>query len=315
MSPRVSATAAAATATARAAVLLALASAVLVFSCRLERPDPASQAAAILHKHPSDFLDQLASLDALAAREAAFLHPDSFRNAPRPLLAESLYAYGSRLRPAMAGVAGPQADSLRVALLNAFLFDSLGIVPDLDGGGLAGSVPSLVLARRKGTCVGLVLLYLALGRSLGMPMAPVFLPGHVFVRYRPAGGGARGIETLRRGIARSDSFYRETFALGKRPWYSLADAAPEQALAALVFNLANAHLAAGDPGAAEAEYRLTEEALPGFPEALGCRGVCFLLEGRTDSARARFTAALAGDSLSAPALRNLEILDRGKAGP
>src|SRR4051812_42902443 len=42
-------------------------------ACRLEKPDPASQAAAILHKHPSDFQDQLVALDALAAREAAEL--------------------------------------------------------------------------------------------------------------------------------------------------------------------------------------------------------------------------------------------------
>lgn len=298
----------------------ALAAAFLL-ACRLERPDPASQAAAILHKHPSDFLDQLVSLDALAAREVKALEPGVLSGpggAGRAILAESLYAYTLRLRPALASAArsgasiGIDPDSARIAILNAFLFDSLGIVPVLDNSTLAESVPSLVLARRRGACVGLVLLYLALGRSLDLPLVPVFLPGHIFVRYRPAAGPTRTIETLRRGIPRSDSFYRETFALDRRPWYHLEDARPEQALAALVFNLGNAHRISGNLPAAREEYRLAEEALPGFPEALGSLGVCLMLAGEKSLAREKFTAALAGDSLSPAALRNLEILDKAR---
>lgn len=294
-------------------------------SCRLEPPDPASQAAAILHKHPSDFLDQLASLDALGVREARTLaatggNPDEGAPAssqaspaadPRPLLAESLYAYTLRLRPALAAAALPDsgaADSARIAILNAFVFDTLGIRPLLDSAPLAASVPSLMLARRQGACVGLVLLYLALGRSLDLPMVPVFLPGHLFVRYRPAGRPYRNIETLRRGIARSDSFYRETFSLGKRPWYSLLDGEPSQALGALVFNLGNARRASGDLAAAREEYRLTEAAIPGFPEAIGNQGVCLMMAGDKVGARKKFSAALAGDSLAAPALENLKGL-------
>ncbi|MDQ3001926.1 MAG: transglutaminase-like domain-containing protein [Fibrobacterota bacterium] len=306
-------------------LLRAVLPAALVFAaCSLEPPDPASQAAAILHKHPSDFLDRLVSLDALAAREVLGLEPgESIRSG----LAESLYAYTLRLRPALAAVAfadSVAADSARIAVINAFVFDSLRIVPILDSAPLSASVPSLVLAHRKGSCVGLVLLYLALGRSLDLPLVPVFLPGHIAVRYRGGTGRDRGgtggsadsvdrparnIETLRRGIPRTDSFYRETFSLRKRPWYSLFDAKPDQALAALVFNLGNAHRAAGRLDAAREEYRLVEEALPGFPEALGNLGVCFLVSGEKALAREKFLAALAGDSLSEQAHRNLVVLE------
>jgi regulator of sirC expression with transglutaminase-like and TPR domain len=280
-------------------------------ACRLERPDPASQAAAILHKHPADFTDQLASLDALAAREASALSRDSADSpvngkAPRVSLSESLYAYSVRLKPAMAAAA---SDSARIALLSAFLYDSLGIDPVRGRPTLASSVPSLVLSGRKGSCVGMTLLYLALGRSLHLRLAPVFLPGHVFVRWR-SDSGAINIETMKRGIARSDSFYRERFLLAKRPWYSLADGKPEQALAALVFNLGNAHRLAGDVKSAREEYRLAEEAMPGYPEAVGNQGVCRMLAGDTAEARREFAAALAGDSLAEPAWHNLEILDR-----
>jgi regulator of sirC expression with transglutaminase-like and TPR domain len=283
-------------------------------ACRLEPPDPASQAAAILHKHPSDFLDQLASLDALAVREVNALGSSAGGGSGedvRPLLAESLYAYAQRLRPTLAAIpeAGATSDSSHIAVLNAFLFDTLRIRPLLDSAPLASSVPSLILARRQGSCVGLVLLYLALGKSLDIPLAPVFLPGHMAVRHVPPGRPARNIETLRGGIARTDSFYREAFSLGKRPWYSLKEAAPEKALAALVFNLGNARRASGDVKSAAEEYRLAEEALPGFPEALGNQGVCFMTDGDKAKAREKFVAALAGDSLAAPALRNLDLLD------
>ena len=289
----------------RAALTAAFLAAALA-RCRLEPPDPASQAAAILHKHPSAFADQLASLDALASREVAELEPGSLP--PQlPLLAESLYAYACRLKPAMAAAAAaPDPDSARIAMLNAFVFDSLAIVPLDADTTLAASVPSLALARRKGSCVALVLVYLALGQALDLPLVPVFLPGHVCIRFR-GHGRARYLETLRRGIARSDSFYRETFSLSQRPWYSLADAKPEQALAALVFNLGNARLSHGDLATAAEEFRLAGEALPGFPEALGNQGVCLWLQGDKAGAKAKFLAALEGDSLSPPALRNLVL--------
>jgi regulator of sirC expression with transglutaminase-like and TPR domain len=295
-----------------AAVAATLAMAASLAACRLEPPDPASEAAAILNKRPSDFIDQLASLDALGAREAALLSAPAGAKAPafRPMLAESLYHYAQRLRPALAAItaADAAADSARIAVLTAFVFDTLGITPVIDRAPLSASVPSLVLSRKEGSCVGLVLLYLALGRSAGIPLAPVFLPGHIMVRHVPEGRAPRNIETLRRGIPRSDSFYRETFSLGKRPWYSLREAAPEQALAALLFNLGNARREAGDPKIAAEEYRLAEAALPGFPEALGNQGVCLMMDGEKIRAREKFLAALAGDSLSEAALANLKTL-------
>jgi regulator of sirC expression with transglutaminase-like and TPR domain len=272
-------------------------------ACRLEKPDPASQAAAILRKHPSDFQDQLVAMDALAAREVGELEPGALPPS-RPVLAESLYAYRTRLKPGMASAA---TDRDRVARLNAFFFDSLGLVPLDADTTLAASVPSLALARRRGSCVALVLLYLAVGRSLDLPLVPLFLPGHIALRLRAAGGEAFNVETLRRGIARSDAFYRGTFALAKRPWYALNDAEPGQALSALLFNMANARRARGEWALAADEYRLVAEALPGFPEAIGNAGVCALRLGDRDAAARAFREAYAGDSLS-PARSDLGAL-------
>jgi regulator of sirC expression with transglutaminase-like and TPR domain len=300
--PRAVALAAARAASAAALAAACFLAASALSACRLEKPDPASQAAAILRKHPADFQDQLASLDALAAREVAELEP-SAAPASRPILAESLYAYRTRLKPWL-DAAGSERE--RLDRLHAFLFDSLGLVSVDADTSLASSVPSLALARRRGSCVALSLLYLALGRSLDLPLAPIFLPGHIALRFRPRNGDPVNVETLRRGIARTDSFYRETFSLGKRPWYSLEDGRPEQALAALLFNMANARRTHGDLPVAAEEYRLVAEVVPGFPEALGNQAVCALGQDRGAAARL-FRAAYAGDSLS-PARANLAAL-------
>jgi regulator of sirC expression with transglutaminase-like and TPR domain len=301
-----------------AGTVLALASLLALSACDLEKPDPASQAAAILHKRPSGFLDRLVSLDDLAWREIRADQAAASTEAvgpatpsARPILAESVYAYASRLRPAIAAAA---SDSVRADLLTSFVFDSLGIVPAPEDTTLASSLPGHVLAARSGSCLGLVLLHLALGRELGLPVVPVFLPGHTFVRFRSE-SHVRNIETLRGGIARSDSFYRESFSLAKRPWYGLADGRPEQALGALVFNLGNLHRLQGRWDAALWEYRLAEELLPGSPEALGNQGAVLLAAGNPDSARVKLEAALAGDSLAAPAWKNLETIYRHNGEP
>jgi regulator of sirC expression with transglutaminase-like and TPR domain len=216
-------------------------------------------------------------------------------------LAESLHHQALRLEPVLTSASG---DSERIVILTAFISDSLGLAPLTDDTTLASSLPSRVLADRKGGCLGLVLLYLALAERLDLPLVPIFLPGHIALRWR-GDSLDRNIETLRGGIARSDSFYRENFFLARRPWYSLADGNPDQALAALVFNLANLHQAQDKVAAAKEEYKLVLDRLPGFPEALGNLGAVLLKLGEMEPARQYLIAALAGDSLGGPARENL----------
>ena len=260
--------------------------------CKLERPDPASAAAAILHKHPSDFLSALTALDALASAEVGL---------PAVPWLDLLYRHSSLLKPLLKNAG---SDSEKVSILNAWIFDSLSVVTQPDSTHLAGSLPSRVLTSNQGSCLGLTLLYLALGQTLQLPLRPVLLPGHIFVRFRSQTYTCN-IETLRRGLARSDDFYRQEFFLDKRPWYTLSDGDPKQALAALVFNLANTHRSRGELKYALTEYQLTEEAIPGFPEALANQGAVLLATGAVKDAEMKLTASLAGDSINTPASKNL----------
>ncbi len=265
--------------------------------CRIEKPDPAAQVLSILHKHPADFLDQLSALDALSSREAGI---------PTVSLPEELFPIAKKLKPLLASA---RTDSARAVLLTAWVFDTLGVRPDLESNNLEGSLPSQVLLRKRGSCVGISLLFLALGRVLDIPVKPVFLPGHLFVRFR-SGNFARNIETLRPGIIRTDSFYRDTFHLAQRRWYDLSDREPVQALAALTFNLANFHAGRSQWDFALVEYSSAESLLPGYPDAVGSQGAALFALGRTPEAEAKLRAALDGDSLCKPAWRNLAQLYR-----
>ncbi len=266
--------------------------AVLLFACRLSPPDAASEAAAILHTHPAEFVDRLQAMDALVLRQ----FPQT--GDPSVLLLDSLARYREHLRAA--GFDRLDAEQKPAALL-AFLFDTLGVIPDTAPTGLGEDLPGQVLKTRRGDCVGLTLLTLALAKTMGVEARPVFLPSHVFVRLRSGAQAWRNAELLRRGLARSDSFYRTVFRLAQRPWYRLTSADPVQALAALLFNLANAHRAAGRTSLARREYARVLEVIPGFPDAAGAEGALWLRAGDADSALACLRLSLAGDSLSSPA--------------
>ena len=67
-------------------------------------------------------------------------------------------------------------------------------------------LPSAVLERRQGYCVGLAALYLALAQELDLPIFAVSTPSHVFLRYDD-GSTRINIETTRAGASRPDDAY------------------------------------------------------------------------------------------------------------
>jgi regulator of sirC expression with transglutaminase-like and TPR domain len=67
-----------------------------------------------------------------------------------------------------------------------------------------------VLNNRRGICVSLSLLYLMLSDKLGLPIYPVFMPRHVYVRYDD-GKKRINIETTSGGVAPDNAYYRKKF--------------------------------------------------------------------------------------------------------
>lgn len=76
---------------------------------------------------------------------------------------------------------------------------------------------SSVIDSRRGICLGVSVLYLAIAQRLGLPLEIVTPPGHIYVRYRSK-NKIINIETTARGIDVESSEYLsiDTFALQER---------------------------------------------------------------------------------------------------
>lgn len=71
-----------------------------------------------------------------------------------------------------------------------------------------------VLRRKKGYCVSLGVLYLALARRLGLPVYGVRIPSHFIVRYDD-GKTRRNIETTDFGIPHPDRYYIDKYRISR----------------------------------------------------------------------------------------------------
>jgi regulator of sirC expression with transglutaminase-like and TPR domain len=204
---------------------------------------------------------------------------------------------------------GPTIDDL-----NSVIFGELGFRREIERTDLEVMALPEVLANRKGSCVGLGALYLAVGEWLGIPLAGVLVPGHFFVRT----GGANpvNVELLRRGESLADAWYVEKYG----PW---TIPSPEylRALTALEvagvhwFNLGNQLSRNGDLVGAARAYALAAKDFPTFAEAKASLGAVLQLQGDLPAARNAYRdAARVRPDLPGLA-QNLSVLDQQSERP
>lgn len=115
-----------------------------------------------------------------------------------------------RLRARLPQVCGAEE---RVASLNEFLFDELGYVGNTqEYYDPRNSYLNEVIERRTGIPITLAVLYMAVGRRVGLPLEGVSFPGHFLVRLRLrtgvlvldpfSGGASQSAEDLRERLQR-----------------------------------------------------------------------------------------------------------------
>jgi hypothetical protein len=192
--------------------------------------------------------------------------------------------------------------------LNAVVFGELGYQREIESADVQFFRLPSVIAGRRGTCLGLGALYLALGERLAIPLDGIFVPGHFFVRR--GGVPPRNVELLRRGEAMPDDWYRGKYG----PWpangayFRPLDVVE---LAAIHwFNVGNDLRAARDLAGAERAYARAAAAFPGFAEAHASLGAVRQLAGALDSAAAAYGAAASARG-DLPGLgHNLTLLKR-----
>jgi len=191
----------------------------------------------------------------------------------------------------------------------AVVFGELGFEREIESTATRFFQPSSVLRDRRGSCLGLGALFLAIGERIGMPLDGILLPGHFFVRTR--GAGAHNVELLRRGEAMPDEWYRKKYG----PWPETGSAyfrpvSPTELSAIHWYNRGNDLRKKGELPAAEAAFARAARQSPDFAEALASLGAVQQLRGAFANAASSYReAARAWPDLPGLAA-NLELLQR-----
>lgn len=197
-----------------------------------------------------------------------------------------------------------------VGALNRVVFERRGFVREVDDLSLGSVLLPAVLAHRRGSCMGLAALYLALGEQLDLPLAAVLVPGHLFLRYRGA-AGARDVELLKRGRSMPREWYRDRYAVPPgNPLYLQRPLTRHETLAVYRYNLANALRERKRLRGALEHYRRVVQILPGFAEAQANLGLTLHRLGQPEQARQAYERARAANPNLPGLADNLKALNR-----
>lgn len=171
----------------------------------------------------------------------------------------------------------------KIRAMNRFIFEEMGFrfpphslyAKDID---LYTFLPS-VLDSRRGVCLGVSILYIALAQRLNLNLEMITPPGHIYVRYKN-GSTTINIETTARGVDIDSEEYLsiETKALQER---SVKDV-----IGLAHFNQAAAHLHQENYAAALEAYRKAALYLPEDLLLMELMGYAHLLIGNVQEGKA-----------------------------
>jgi tetratricopeptide (TPR) repeat protein len=144
-----------------------------------------------------------------------------------------------------------------------------------------------VLRRRRGHCVGLSSIYLALGYRAGLPLFGVSAPRHFFVRWD--GEGLRqNVELTARGAPHPDSYYVERYRISEdaiNRGVHLQSLQRREMLVEILNNRASYHWDRGDVARASRDLDRVVVASHNFARAYAGRGFIALQRGELKEAR------------------------------
>jgi regulator of sirC expression with transglutaminase-like and TPR domain len=177
-------------------------------------------------------------------------------------------------------------DTADCSLLIKTMYRNWGIVFDPRDTTTASFFPQTVYRSKKGSCLGIALLFLLIAERNGYPVGGVVLPGHFFLRARE-GTKWRNIEPNASGIERSEDYYRQHYGIAAGSWYNpLRTLSKKETAAVFYYMLGNACREKGKLREAVHCYKTALRLFPDYPDALGNMALVFSSQGRGDSALA-----------------------------
>ena len=197
-----------------------------------------------------------------------------------------------------------EADSIRptppatpaqlLAALNRHFFDDDGFAALQDLNTIENTSVAAVLENRRGTCMGLAIVYVAMAERLGLSARAVPTPVHLFIRVQLE-DGLRNVELLEEGHELTDDIYRRRNRIAESSierGVFLRDLTNDEVIAHLLSNQAIALSRDGRLDEALARYDRALKLAPQLVVALYNRGIDLMNAGRRQEAVASFDSAI-----------------------
>lgn len=239
--------------------------------------------------------------------DAAFdIDPAKPDDLERARISRQIQAMARSVRSRVAGLEDPGATvaAMREVVFEEFRFSPVGS----KSGALDTSMATKMQAKRGG-CVLLVILYLALGDDLGIELEAAAASSHLYV-IRGEGRGKENVELLRRGELVSDQYYVSRYGVGaeaiSRGLY-LAALPRSAIIASLASNQGVMLLDRGDLLGAIERFDMAIRLYPHLEAALLNRGIALVAAGRHEEAWSDFTGLIEGGYSGSDVLVNRAI--------
>ncbi len=158
-------------------------------------------------------------------------------------------------------------DYRAIEIINEYLFQDLGFQAVKTADNPNDLFLHEVLVNRRGYCLSLSVLYLAIGERVGLPLYGVVVPGHFFVRYDD-GRTKINIETTSNGATPNDAHYVTKFKPPDFPGSIYMDNLTKvQTLGCFFNNLGNSYSDVGDIPMAKMQLERAVRINPTLAEA------------------------------------------------
>jgi len=183
--------------------------------------------------------------------------------------------------------------------INSYFFSHFSILGADITDDPASSLVAKVLADKRGNSLGVSLLYISVGKRLGLPLYLVLTPTHAFVRYQDS-TITFNIETMTKGGEWKDSTYCETFKTTNDKKY-LRNLSSKETVAVVLSNVAWIWHNLGKVDKALQYCSIALKQFPHLDDAQHCR-ICALLQKREyDKILSECSRKLKGDTKNSDA--------------
>jgi len=199
-------------------------------------------------------------------------------------------------------------------VLSQLLFERWGFAREVEDRNLGFVYLPSVLQKRRGSCVGLGTLFLALADAVGIVASGVMMPGHFYVRAVER-GQPRNVELLRAGETMSDAWYVQRFPIpgGSAHEYGRPLSTAE-VLGVVDYNLGNERRRQLRLSEARAAYQRAVRGFPELAEAHASLGAVEQLLGNLADAAASYQRALDANPHLPGVHPNLALLANERGG-